>query len=283
MSSDSDNDLEAFFAAVKKKDDYRRYKAPVNKHKRPPRSVNVDWGKVEIPKMSRPTYGSDSESSEAEEVSPSKLRHTSIMRDDSSFSKMKNTGAKVHSRVKKCAQAITKASNLNVNFKPAASESTDAPASTSSSSGIFDTPPAKEKKTRKAEENPVQNPNTDKKGNKKKKHEKKKMIEIQTKTKSKKPNIQEAIEELQENQEGRGTPAPEIIEILDSEDELRSKYSSLAKEKTPEPDQATKKRKIKKVNRVPIVIEDSTDDENETEAEKYRKEVIRRRKIKIHA
>ena len=288
MSSDSENELEAFFAEVKKKDDYSRYKAPVNKYKRPPRSVNDDWGgKVVIPKMNKRTYDSDSESSEAEEVSPSKLRHTSVMRDDSSFSKMKNTGPKTHSRVKKCAQAITKASNLNVNFKPSAIESMDAVPSTSSSYNILETSYAKEKKARKTEE---KHQKIDKNGNKKKKkkmtqQETKKMFDKKLKAKAKKPKMQDAIEELQIIDEEKETPAPEIIEILDSEDELRNEYSLLAKENSPEPNEATEKRKIRKDNRVPIVIEDSTDDEDEiqNEGEKYRNEVMRRRKYKIHA
>jgi hypothetical protein len=108
MLSDSDEELEAVFRSIQKKDDYRRYKTPEKKIRRPPRSVKENWKVDSVPQLQTYSRKFDSDSdSEAEEVNPNRLRTTSIMKDTlTGFSKMKNTKPRLPSRVKKVQRAI---------------------------------------------------------------------------------------------------------------------------------------------------------------------------------
>lgn len=108
MLSDSDEELEAIFRSIQKKDDYRRYKTPEKKIRRPPRSVKENWKVESVPQLQTYSRNFDSDSdSEAEEVNPNRLRTTSIMKDTlTGFSKMKNTKPRLPSRVKKVQRAI---------------------------------------------------------------------------------------------------------------------------------------------------------------------------------
>ena len=119
MLSDSDEELEAVFRSIRKKDDYRRYKTPEKRIKRPPRSITENWKVESVPQLQTYSRNFDSDSdSEAEEINPNRLRTTSIMKDTvTGFSKMKNTKPRLPSRVKKVQQAI-----INTTFTVARSK-----------------------------------------------------------------------------------------------------------------------------------------------------------------
>ncbi len=245
MLSDSDEELEAVFRLIQKKDDYRRYKAP---EKRPPRSITENWKVENVPQIQ--TYRNTLDShSEAEEINPNRLRTTSIMKDNlSCFSKIKNTKTRLPSRVKRVQRAIEKTSFDKARSYVKANKVKSLPKKQDLS---HFTKRTKIKKNTKD------------------------ISESQNRVKRK---------EKAKSKERENRQKLSVLELIDisSDDAISEEYSPVSKRDGEKCERVTKKRKLRiPDNKVPIAIDSSTDDENEGES--FRKQVMRRRKYQIHA
>ena len=246
MLSDSDEELEAAFRSIQKKDDYRRYKTPAKKVARPPRSVNENWKVKNIPQFQTQRRMFDSDS-EAEEINPNSLRTTSIMKDTvSGFSMMKNTNQRILSKLKRVQRTIN-----NTTFDVARSK--ESPQKTS------------QRKVPKKQERTTE----------------KDLSHGSTIKKTKKILVNKNDEEKRQRTKSKEKKKRQkkIIEISSDEAIAEEQAANYDAEKCKK---ITKKRKVRiPDNKVPIAINSSTDDENEGES--FRKRIMRRRKYQIHA